>query len=122
MRTFLDRLHDLKLNEVALRKNEISENNLRVKVETLGPGPDFRHCLLRKGNDPISLIAEVKSRAPGRKNVDRLDPETVVYDFEKGGAKAISVLTDESWFGGSLETLGKVSAVPLYPCFTKSLL
>jgi len=49
MRTFLDRLHDLKLNEVALRKNEISENNLRVKVETLGPGPDFRHCLLRKG-------------------------------------------------------------------------
>ena len=72
MRTFLDRLHDLKLNEVALRKNEISENNLRVKVETLGPGSDFRNCLLRKGNDPISLIAEVKSRAPGRKNVDVL--------------------------------------------------
>ena len=41
MRTFLDRLHDLKLNEVALRKNEISENKLRVKVETLGPGPGF---------------------------------------------------------------------------------
>mgnify|MGYP007064202219 CR=1 FL=1 len=36
MRTFLDRLHDLKLNEVALRKNEISENNLRVKVEKIG--------------------------------------------------------------------------------------
>ena len=41
MRTFLDRLHDLKLNEVALRKNEIPENNLRVKVESLGPGPDL---------------------------------------------------------------------------------
>ena len=57
----------------------------------------------------------MKSRAPGRKNVDRIDPETVVYDFEKGGAKAISVLTDESWFGGSLETLGKVSAVTTLP-------
>ena len=122
MRTFLDRLHDLKLNEVALRKNEISENNLRVKVETLGPGSDFRNCLLRKGNDPISLIAEVKSRAPGRKNVDRIDPETVVYDFEKGGAKAISVLTDESWFGGSLETLGKVSAVTTLPLLHKEFI
>ena len=30
MRTFLDRLHDLKLNEVALRKNEISENNIDI--------------------------------------------------------------------------------------------
>ena len=122
MRTFLDRLHDLKLNEVALRKNEIPENNLRVKVETLGPGPDFRNCLLRKGNDPISLIAEVKSRAPGRKNVERLDPETVVCDFEKGGAKAISVLTDESWFGGSLETLGKVSAATTLPLLHKEFI
>ena len=57
MRTFLDRLYDLKLNEVALRKNEISENNLRAKVETIGPGSDFRNCLLREGNYPISLIA-----------------------------------------------------------------
>ncbi len=43
MRTFLDKLHELKLNEVARRKNEISENNLRLKVETLGPGPVYRN-------------------------------------------------------------------------------
>ena len=85
MRTFLDKLHDLKLKEVAKRKNEISEIDLRVKAETIGQIPDFRNCLLRKENGPISLIAEVKSRAPGHKNVERLDPETVVRDFENGG-------------------------------------
>ena len=122
MRTFLDKLHDLKLKEVAKRKNKISEIDLRVKVETIGQVPDFRNCLLRKENGPISLIAEVKSRAPGHKNVERLDPETVVRDFENGGAKAISVLTDESWFGGSLETLEKVRAATALPLLHKEFI
>ena len=122
MRTFLDKLYDLKIKEVVKRKIEISEKNLRLKVETLGRAPYFRNCLLRKENDPISLIAEVKSRAPGRKNVERLDPETVVYDFENGGAKAISVLTEESWFGGSLETLERVRATTDLPLLHKDFI
>ena len=45
-------------------------------------------------------IAEVKSKAPGRKNVENLDPEAVVRDYESGGAKAISVLTGDLGGGG----------------------
>ena len=47
MRTFLDKLHDLKLKEVAQRRKIISENNLRGQAEALGNATDFRAALLR---------------------------------------------------------------------------
>ena len=122
MRTFLDKLHDIKLKEVAQRRKIISENNLRTQAESLGNATDFRTALLRAPDEPISLIAEVKSKAPGRKNVENLDPEAVVRDYESGGAKAISVLTDNNWFGGSLETLEIVRETTILPLLHKEFI
>ena len=122
MRTFLDKLHDLKLKEVAQRRKIISENNLRSQAEALGNATDFRTALLRAPDESISLIAEVKSKAPGRKNVESLDPEAVVRDYESGGAKAISVLTDNNWFGGSLETLEIVRKTTILPLLHKEFI
>ena len=122
MRTFLDKLHDIKLKEVAQRRKIISENNLRSQAEALGNATDFRTALLRAPDEPISLIAEVKSKAPGRKNVENLDPEAVVRDYESGGAKAISVLTDNNWFGGSLETLEIVRETTILPLLHKEFI
>ena len=122
MRTFLDKLHDIKLKEVDQRRKIISENNLRSQAEALGNATDFRTALLRAPDEPISLIAEVKSKAPGRKNVENLDPEAVVRDYESGGAKAISVLTDKNWFGGSLETLEIVRETTILPLLHKEFI
>jgi len=122
MRTFLDKLHDIKLKEVAQRRKIISENNLRSQAEALGNATDFRTALLRAPDEPISLIAEVKSKAPGRKNVENLDPEAVVRDYESGGAKAISVLTDNNWFGGSLETLEIARETTILPLLHKEFI
>jgi len=122
MRTFLDKLHDIKLKEVDQRRKIISENNLRRQAEALGNAMDFRTALLRAPDEPISLIAEVKSKAPGRKNVENLDPEAVVRDYESGGAKAISVLTDNNWFGGSLETLEIVRETTILPLLHKEFI
>ena len=122
MRTFLDKLHDIKLKEVDQRRKIISENNLRSQAEVLENATDFRTALLRAPDEPISLIAEVKSKAPGRKNVENLDPEAVVRDYESGGAKAISVLTDNNWFGGSLETLEIVRETTILPLLHKEFI
>ncbi|MED5516905.1 MAG: indole-3-glycerol phosphate synthase [SAR324 cluster bacterium] len=122
MRTFLDKLHDIKLKEVDQRRKIISENNLRIQAEALGNATDFRTALLRAPDEPISLIAEVKSKAPGRKNVENLDPEAVVRDYESGGAKAISVLTDNNWFGASLETLEIVRKTTILPLLHKEFI
>jgi len=122
MRTFLDQMRDLKLKEVAKRKRIIGEEILRKKLDDLSEVPEFKKHLFRNSGDPISLILELKSKAPGRKNVDQLAPEKVVLDYEVGGAKAISVLTDEYWFGGSLEILDKVHAVTSLPLLHKEFL
>ena len=78
--------------------------------------------MLRAPDEPISLIIEVKSKAPGRKNVENLDPVAVVRDYESGGAKAISVLTDNNWFGGSLETLKIVRETTILPLLHKEFI
>ena len=108
MRTFLDRIRDYKFKEIEKRKEIIGENVLRKKAEDSIQVPSFKEKLKRNSDEEISLILEVKSRSPGKKNIDFLEPEKVVCDYEMGGAKAISVLTDEYWFGGSLEILEKV--------------
>ena len=122
MRTFLDKLRVLKQNEVSKRKIEISEDHLRAEVNSLEKAPNFRKQLIRNPEDPISLILEVKSRAPGRINVEQLETETIVKEFEHGGAKAISVLTDQSWFGGSLGVLEKVSRATTLPLMHKEFI
>ena len=122
MRTFLDKLREIKQNEVAKRQKEINEENLRAEVNNLEKAPDFRKRLIRNPGEPISLILEVKSRAPGRINVEQLETETIVKEFECGGAKAISVLTDQSWFGGSLGILEKVSRATTLPLMHKEFI
>ena len=122
MRTFLDKLRELKQNEVSKRQIEKNEDHLRAEVNNLDKAPDFRKRLMRNPGEPISLILEVKSRAPGRINVEQLETETLVKEFEHGGAKAISVLTDESWFGGSLGILEKVSKATTLPLMHKEFI
>ena len=72
MRTFLDKLRVLKQNEVSKRQIEINEDHLRAKVNNLEKALDFRKQLIRNPAEPISLILEVTSRAPGRINVEQL--------------------------------------------------
>ena len=122
MRTFLDRLRALKQKEVAKRQKEINEYHLRSAINDLEKSPDFRKGLIRNPGKPISLIVEVKPKAPGRINVEKLEIETVVKDFENGGARAISVLTDQSWFGGSLSILEKVSRITTLPLMHKEFI
>ena len=122
MRTFLDKLRELKQNEVSKRQIEINEDHLRAEVNNLDKAPDFRKRLIRNPGEPISLILEVKSRAPGRINVEQLETETIIKEFEYGGAKAISVLTDQSWFGGSLGILEKVSRATTLPLMHKEFI
>ena len=122
MRTFLDKLRELKQNEVSNRQKKLKEDRLRFEVSKLEKAYDFRKRLIRNHGEPISLILELKTRAPGRINVDQLKTENIVKEFENGGAKAISVLTDQSWFGGSLNILEQVSKVTTLPLMHKEFI
>jgi len=74
--------------------------------------PPFARAL---GGREVGIIAEVKRRSPSAGAIrEDLDPVAHARAYTQGGAVAISVLTDELHFGGSLDDLARVaSAVPV---------
>lgn len=68
----------------------------------------------------VSLIAECKRRSPGAGDIrPDLDPVTLVRGYEAAGASALSVLTDTTYFGGTLDDLREVGAASTIPVLRK---
>jgi indole-3-glycerol phosphate synthase len=68
----------------------------------------------------VALIAEVKRRSPSRGDLRRdLDPGALAAAYQRGGASAISVLTEPVHFAGSPEDLGAVRAAVDLPVLRK---
>jgi len=73
--------------------------------------------------DGINIIAEYKRRSPSKGIIrSDIDVEMMVQNYELGGAAAISVLTEEDYFSGSLEDLRKVKSVVALPVLRKDFL
>jgi indole-3-glycerol phosphate synthase len=74
--------------------------------------PSALDCPARlKLDDAVTIIAEVKRSSPSRGNLAAIgDPAALAEEYEKGGAAAISVLTEQRRFRGSLADLDAVRA------------
>jgi indole-3-glycerol phosphate synthase len=85
------------------RREEIPSATLRARLGTRGGARPFNEALVRPG---LSLIAEFKRRSP---STGEIRPEAGVAEtvraYERGGAAALSILTEERHFGGSLHDL-----------------
>jgi indole-3-glycerol phosphate synthase len=72
---------------------------------------------------PLALIAEIKRRSPSKGEIaPHLDAVTQARGYEQAGADAISVLTEPSRFGGSLEDLRAVAAAVDLPVLRKDFI
>ncbi len=83
----------------------------------------FRRALVDKSLDGVAVIAELKKASPSRGLIRAdFDPGKLAQELEASGAAALSVLTDEEFFQGSLQNLRRASAATKLPCLRKDFI
>ncbi|MCP5099333.1 MAG: indole-3-glycerol phosphate synthase TrpC [Chloroflexi bacterium] len=101
-------------------KRTIPIEDLRAFTAVTPPAIDFCAALQKKG---VSLIAECKKASPSKGlMVPDYDPVQLAKTYQKGGASAISVLTDGRHFQGSLEDLRDVKESVKLPVLRKDFM
>ncbi len=118
-RTILDEILDRKRAEVTRLRGRESE--LASRAADAPPPRGFEAAL--RLEDRVAVIAEFKRRSPSAGALAAgADPARVAAGYERGGAAALSVLTDGPAFGGSLEDLRAARAATALPVLRKDFL
>src|SRR5450631_4246911 len=83
----------------------------------------FRRALESAARAGIAIIAELKKASPSRGLIrSDFDPAALARELEQAGAAALSVLTDEEFFQGSLKNLREASSATRLPCLRKDFI
>ncbi len=123
----LDEIFAHKREEVAAARALRPLRELRKEAEAAPPPQDFiaalRH-LRRQPHQRPALIAEIKRASPSRGTINAaLEPLELARIYGQNGASAISVLTDERYFHGSLDDLRQVAGLtPRLPLLRKDFI
>ena len=113
----LDELVHATRDAVRRRQRERSLSDLAAEVEPGREGRPFAEALSRPGT---SVIAEHKRRSPSAGTIrDGASCAEIVTAYERGGAAAVSILTEEEHFGGSLADLREARAATELPVLRK---
>ena len=119
--TILDRILERKLEELDQRRAQVSLAEMRRRAEASDyPTRDFAAALR---GDRIALIAEVKRASPSKGTLTSdFAPVLLAGAYAYNGASAVSVLTDEDFFRGSLHYLTAIRQAGALPILRKDFI
>lgn len=116
----LDQIVRDKRAEVVGRKGEMPRSELEARARCLGSPGDFRAALQPRPPARVRLIAEIKRASPSRGVLrGSFDPVALARIYAAHGAAALSVLTDEKYFGGHPDHLERVRGAVDLPVLRK---
>jgi indole-3-glycerol phosphate synthase len=116
-----------KRQEIGPRLRPVSESDLATLNASLPRPPSFA-AALRRGDGKLAVIAEIKRRSPSAGAIrEGISATEQALRYQGAGASALSVLTDEKFFGGTLDDLRSVTAQfrekpPALPCLRKDFM
>ncbi len=100
----------------AARREPLEALRARAREHAVTP-PSFAEALCGEG---LAVIAEIKRASPSRGQLAAIpDPALLARHYTQGGAAAVSVLTEPSYFAGSLDDLAAVAAAVPLPVLRK---
>ncbi len=114
-----------KRREIAPLLRPVSETELALL--SVNPPPSFS-AGLRRTDGKLAIIAEIKRRSPSAGDIKAgANATDQAKRYQAAGADALSVLTDDKFFGGSLDDLSGVTAYfkqtpPAIPCLRKDFM
>jgi indole-3-glycerol phosphate synthase len=118
--TVLDSIIEGVLADVAAREAASSLAEVKAKARDAAAPLDVLAALRQPG---IGVIAEVKRASPSRGELATIsDPAKLASAYEDGGARVISVLTEQRRFNGSLDDLDAVRAAVSIPVLRKDFI
>ena len=116
--TVLDRILDRKVEELAVRRAALPEAEMRARAADAPFAA--RDMLAALQSDYVSLIAEVKRASPSKGLLAQdFAPVLTAAAYAHNGASAISVLTDQDFFQGSLDYLTAIRRAVDVPLLRK---
>lgn len=111
------------LDEIVEYKRELLANGYydkkleELKEVDVSSKPTFKESM--DNSDELVVISEIKSKSPSLPELPPKDLEQQVRDYEANGANAVSILTDEKYFGGSYERLQSLTTQTNLPVLCK---
>lgn len=119
----LDRIIKTKRQEIQAARQQVSEAELRRRAKSRKPSRPFRARLAAPGPSGVNIIAEIKRASPSKGALnENLDPSRYAVSYERAGAAALSVLTDPSYFKGSLADLAAARQSVSLPVLRKEFI
>ncbi len=118
---FLERILAHKQAEVEQRRSRVPEIELRHRSRDLAPPRDLLQAL--RVAERLAVIAEIKKASPSAGVLrPSFDPLQIAQSYVAAGAEAISVLTDEDFFQGSLQYLQLIRPFVKAPLLRKDFI
>jgi len=115
----LDEILATKRDEVTLLHQPATRTAIMTAAADAAAPRDFA-AALRRPDGRLAVVAEIKRRSPSKGELaPDLDPETTAKLYESGGAAALSVLTDQPFFGGTIGDLQIAREATALPALRK---
>lgn len=124
MKDILEEIVAHKRIEVAEQKEQMPPRMLYAEVEQMmAEGVTKRSLSQALAQDDFGIIAEFKRKSPSKGWIkEDGKPEVIPPSYEKAGAAALSILTDEKYFGGSLDFIKKARPLVNLPILRKDFI